>query len=62
MTLSDTCCDCEAPLDVTKRIYRGPGGLPRCPVCQIIAEMRLEIAKVTAIVELMADASEGRLH
>lgn len=60
MTIVDACCDCQGPLDVTKRVYQGPNGSIRCGVCQIIAEMRVEIARITAIVALMEDVGEGR--
>lgn len=60
MTFEDKCSECGELLDITKRLYRGPNDFIRCAVCQIIAEMRLEIARISAIVELMADVGEGR--
>lgn len=60
MTIVDHCAECGDVIDVAKRVYRGPNDSVRCPTCQLIAEMRVEIARITTIVALMEDVGEGR--
>ena len=63
MTLSDACGECGGELDVTRRVYQGPNGLPRCPVCQVLAECRLEIIRITTLAEMLEKAESKRgLH
>jgi hypothetical protein len=63
VTLSDTCGECGGPIDVTRRVYRGPNGLPRCSICQVLAECRLEIVKLTTLAEMLEKAEgKGTLH
>lgn len=59
--LTDNCSDCGEPLDVTKRLYQGPNGL-RCPICQVLADLHLEIVRVTTIAEMLAEFDARRLH
>lgn len=53
MTLSDVCGECGQPIDLQKRLYRGPDDKPRCPICQVLAECHMELARVTKLGELL---------
>ncbi len=50
---SDTCQDCQATIDPTRRVYRAANGGPRCPVCQVLHECRVEIVAVTTLAAVM---------
>jgi hypothetical protein len=54
MTIADECSDCGGLIDVTQRIYRGPGGKPRCGVCQFLTECEISLAQARAILEAAA--------
>ncbi len=60
MTIADHCAECGDVLDPLKRLYRGPGGLPRCPICQVLFEMRLEIVRVTKLADVLEAAERRR--
>lgn len=64
MKVADHCAECGDAIDLRKRLYRGPHGLPRCPVCQVLSECRLEIVKVTKLAEFLeaADRARGGLN
>lgn len=63
MTFSDEkCCECTGAIATGRRVYKTPEGLPRCAVCQVLATLRLEIVKITTLVELMNDIERARLH
>lgn len=51
----DHCHECRRVIDPTKRLYAGPGGTPRCAVCQCLAELRLELVRVTTLAQLMEE-------
>lgn len=55
----DHCGECGFVIDPTKRLYHGPGNKPRCALCQVLAELRLELVKVTTLAQLMNEM-EGR--
>lgn len=57
---ADHCCECDQPIDITKRVYKGKGGLPRCAVCQVLAECRLEIVRITKLAEVLESAERER--
>lgn len=54
MTIADHCAECGDVLDPLKRLYRGPGGLPRCAVCQVIAEANAELLRVAETLRVLA--------
>jgi hypothetical protein len=63
VTISDTCGECGIEIDVTRRVYHGPNGLPRCSICQCLADCRLEIVKLTTLAEMLEKAEgKGTLH
>ena len=54
MTIADCCAECGDTIDPLKRLYRGPGGLPRCPICQVMSEANAELKRVAETLRVLA--------
>jgi hypothetical protein len=49
----DHCGECGDLIDISKRVYRGPSGYLRCPLCQVLAEREAELTQLRLMLEVI---------